>query len=148
VAGSVLTQFSIFTRAARACKSARVYILLCCCCCCCCCCCMLARPLLNFNSLITCHCSRAYSLVSCNASGQQQRAHMQFGILPLQVTAERSCCCCCCCCCMFARPLLNFNSLRNCHCSRAAACAYMQFNILLLQPGSSHVVARNYPAVL
>jgi hypothetical protein len=33
-------------------------------------------------------------------------------------------------------------SLRTCCCSRAAACAYMQFDNLPLQPGSSHVAAR------
>jgi hypothetical protein len=68
---------------------------------------------------------------------------LQFGILPLeQVNSRRvhavwypataSDC----------RALVC--SLRNCHCSRAITCAYMQFENLPVQPGSSHVAARNY----
>jgi hypothetical protein len=75
----------------------------------------------------------------------QQGSHacMQFGILPMQqgnsrrrrvhavwYPATASDC----------RALVG--SLKNCRCSRAAICAPMQFENLPLQPGSSHVAAR------
>jgi hypothetical protein len=70
--------------------------------------------------------------------GSSSHLCMQFGILPLQQGSSAHSCM------QFGILPLHYSdcSLRTCCCSRAAACQYMQFENLPLQPGSSHVAAQ------
>jgi hypothetical protein len=86
-----------------------------------------------------------YSMKQFENVQQESHAHIQVGILPLYCSKATTAACMQFATASDCRALVC--SLRNCRCSRAAACAYMQLENLPLQPGSSHVAARNYPAV-